>query len=236
MEVVHPLNGLLTQQLQQTLKSSKAGEIGITQALQAAQEQVAARLYSCIPFLQQCGDAVPSQAYDAPEEALTLAPLDDEYQQLQEKVGEVSQRLADYRACVPVVLEEKLATYLATCRPALETAAAEQPGGDAAPCSTTQRAPFSAEPSDHLRASFSHLITRMPSVRAKLEEALERLERIVGAVEASSTSPVGLPTTPASPAYPPVSPAFREALQSGKITTRRKVARECLAAVAFQAL
>ncbi|PRW59233.1 hypothetical protein C2E21_2304 [Chlorella sorokiniana] len=100
--------------------------------------------------------------------------------------------------------------------------------------------PLSPQPAE-LQSRLAAAANRMPALRARLEAATDRLQRVVSAVAADINRPppntvekAVLGKTPGRPAaggskgeenVPGVSPLFKQALESGQISTRRRAAR-----------
>ncbi|XRA99187.1 hypothetical protein NFJ02_06g128860 [Pycnococcus provasolii] len=167
-----------------------------------------------------------------------IQPALGELAQIEEEVAQLAQRCASMRESVPQHLLTDLDGELASLRPSeplppATTAAEEE---DAAADGTQETVPSPAALRQRLRGA----VAAFPSLRAKLEAALERLQRVVNAVEsrkrtvaeealaAANENENGEEERPAG-----VSPAFKDALKEGKINTRKRLAsRELKASLA----
>ncbi|DBA81468.1 TPA: hypothetical protein ACH3X1_007250 [Trebouxia sp. C0004] len=90
--------------------------------------------------------------------------------------------------------------------------------------------PLSPAPAK-LQNMYMTAVQRMPALRAKLEEALERMDRVVHAIERDSAQASPYTAQLAdqladSDAAATVSPALQQALQSGKVVTRRQLTKD----------
>ncbi|KAL0018794.1 hypothetical protein WJX79_002022 [Trebouxia sp. C0005] len=90
--------------------------------------------------------------------------------------------------------------------------------------------PLSPAPAK-LQNMYMTAVQRMPALRAKLEEALQRMDRVVHAIERDSTQASPYTAQLAvqlddGDAADSVSPALQQALQSGKVVTRRQLTKD----------
>ncbi|DBB10735.1 hypothetical protein WJX82_006666 [Trebouxia sp. C0006] len=90
--------------------------------------------------------------------------------------------------------------------------------------------PLSPAPAK-LQNMYMTAVQRMPALRAKLEEALERMDRVVHAIERDTAQASPYTAQLAvqlddSDAADSVSPALQQALQSGKVVTRRQLTKD----------
>lgn len=152
--------------------------------------------------LQQCRPA----SHDTPDRDAQPAMLDDR-----------SQTVADHGSF--------LASEMVS-NPAVSTEEA-WPEPQANTLSMTPLSPAPAE----LQSMYTAAVQRMPALRAKLEQALERMDRVVQAVERDNVQASPYTAQLAdqlgnNDATDSLSPALQQALQSGKVVTRRQLTKD----------
>ncbi|KAL4425670.1 hypothetical protein ABPG75_009686 [Micractinium tetrahymenae] len=210
------------------------------------QEQLAAKLAACRPSAElepvaAGGEAAQEQqgqqqqgnedAGEAGAAAETLAPAG-------EQQAEAAAAAEQQQAAAAPASEEQPQPMNAERAPAEEQD--QQEAAAAAPI------PLSPQPGE-LQQRLASAAGRMPALRARLEAATDRLQRVLAAVAADINRPppntvekAVLGKTPGRPAAitetapaaggendePRVSPLVEKALESGQISTRRRMARD----------
>lgn len=153
---------------------------------------------------------------------LSPPPTDAEILQLEHSVNEASARLLNLRKTMQVRLQEQLACKLAECRPNADPG----PPLQAENASMPDQLPAGTTPED-MQHRLATAAARLPSLRARLEEANSRLHRVAAVVSsdihraaANSVEKSLLGKTPTAAAEP--DPAILTALETGQVSTRRK--------------
>ncbi|PSC75460.1 hypothetical protein C2E20_1186 [Micractinium conductrix] len=200
--------------------AARAAELrGSMQA--ALQEQLAANLAACRPT----ADLEPAAEQEAEAPAAEVAAAAEPQQHDAATPPEPTANEADARAAAAD--SEQQAQPMDT-EPAV-------PAEQAVVSSESLQLPLSPQ-TDELQQRLLAAANRMPTLRARLESATDRLQRVVAAVAADVNRPppgtvekAMLGKTPARPSgenVPAVSPLVQQALESGQISTRRRVARD----------
>lgn len=164
---------------------------------------------------------------------LSPLPRDDEVAALEAQVEEASRRVAEMRVLMQEKIQEKLQAKLANCRP---TAEVTPPRPDPSEGSPSEGAMSPA--ADNLRTRLVEAAGKMPELMARLEEAQSRLAKVkdAGAGQINRKNPpntieravLGAKRIPevvddeaGEAAQHEMSPALKEALTSGLVSTRR---------------
>lgn len=160
------------------------------------------------------------------KEGAQIAQVSDgELESLKKEVDELAQRITKHRTDVPALLQKQLEENLNCLRP-------PSPKSEEREEQEEVQVPSPA-PAD-LQQKFQNYSSSLPKMRARVEEALTRMQRIVRAMEdeRGRRSPCEIekailsPITNDKESYE--SPKVREAVSTGKINTRRRIARATL--------
>lgn len=150
---------------------------------------------------------------------------DEELELLKKEVDELATRITKHRTDVPALLQKQLEENLNCLRPPSPKL---EEDGDQQEVQVPSPAPAD------LQQKFQDYSTSLPKMRARVEEALTRMQRIVRAIEdeRGRRSPCDIekailsPITNEKESYE--SPKVREAMSTGKINTRKRIARATL--------
>ncbi|EFN57488.1 hypothetical protein CHLNCDRAFT_143020 [Chlorella variabilis] len=205
------------------------------------QGMLAAKLAACRPTAELEAEAAAGQP-----QGMEVAGGESEQARQQDGAGPAEgeqQQLRDGAGAASQAAEEPAAGQ---GEGGQQAEAMDSDGGEApAAAQPAPAIPLSPQPQE-LQQRLLQAANRMPALRARLEQAADKLQRVVAAVAADINRPppntverAVLGKTPGRPAEaaaaevgaaeenePGVSPLVKQALESGQISTRRRVARD----------
>jgi len=152
---------------------------------------------------------------------LSPPPFDAEVAALEAEVVAATKKVAELRVSMQTRIQQQLSEKLASCEPTAEWTPPVYSGCEPSTCD---------EPSaEELRSKLGSASTKLPGLRAQLEDAYNRMERVLKASEPEVDRPppntveravLGLEAEEEEEAGL-VSTALKRAMQSGRLSMRR---------------
>lgn len=111
--------------------------------------------------------------------------LDDEFLRLQKQLQALTQEVATLRETIPALILDATTDQLRSQRPP-DTSVTS---GDVPMSETTEEAMMAQENADVMSQAVAGTINKLPGVRARIQQAVQRLERTLSALQAEQERP-----------------------------------------------